>query len=613
MNMKDFIKAVQSQNKVVVLPVPILAWMYKQGIDSLEKYKKFFDYSINDVPSISEYKDGEKAKSRIMEAVDKKEKILIYGDYDADGITSTSIMKLMFKELGVDVSYYINDRKEEGFGIKASRASELLKENYDLYITVDNGISGKEACDLITKSGKDIVVTDHHLPDDDGILPNAYAVLDAKRNDEVARFTDMCGAGLSFMLMLDVFCTIKGISKVEALSNETVRYCISLAGLGTVTDVMPLKDYNRWLVKMSLSLVNQGRAGNIWKMILEPHKADDNVDELKVKSPVTETDYGFTIGPLLNSCQRMERDAMEAVRMFTAESIEEAEKHLYKLREFNKLRKVNTDDSFKMVENALSLENPSDSAIILDGEYSEGIIGLLAGKVCEKYHRPTIIFGRTENGLYKGSARSKKEYGIHIKQALDQCKDLFVEYGGHESAAGITIERKNLVLFRKRFMEICKNADKTNVVEDDVDIKLLNSQFDIEFIKGLEVLAPFGEGFRKPTIGVAGTITSHSSMKNKKNEAEPYLRINLDYGNASFVKFSGNAFNTFETDVKTWNKDAMVDDKPAAIIVGEPSINEFAGRVSAQMFIKEWKPWNYHLQGITIKDNGSRISLMKKA
>lgn len=361
-----------------------------------------------------------KAVDRIITAIDLKEKVIIYGDYDVDGITSITVLKRFLKERGLETDYYIPNRLEEGYGLNKEPLKEIIKNKYTLMITVDCGISGIEEVDFCNNLGVETIITDHHEQPEK--LPNAFAILNAKRKDNRYPFRELAGVGVVFKL-------IQAISiKLQLDSKEYLKY-LDLVCVGTISDIVPLIDENRVIAKLGLKLIKVTKNVGLKELIKESGftKIDSNT-------------VSFGIAPRINACGRMGYPC-DALKLFLTEDKEEASAITKKLNKYNLERQEKEREIFNQALKKLEEEDiDSLSSIILSGDnWHHGVIGIVASKLTERFFKPTVLIC-FENEEGKGSGRSVPGFDLH--NALELLNKYLLKYGGHEMAVRIIFAKK---------------------------------------------------------------------------------------------------------------------------------------------------------------------------
>ena len=413
--------------------------------------------------------DMDKAVNRIIEAINNNEKTVIYGDYDVDGITSSTVLKRYLEERGLHTDIYTPNRLDEGYGLNVQAINKIASEGYKLIITVDCGITGKVEVDEAKKLGIDIVITDHHEPTEK--LPSAIAVVDAKRKDSVYPFKGLAGVGVAFK-------TMQAISMKLGLSEETYLKYMDIVCIGTIADIVPLKDENRVISKLGLKLIKQTRNVGIKNLLT-------STGYRKIDSSTV----SFGMAPRINACGRMGHEKT-AVELFLTNDTEEAKQITQELNKYNQQRQ---DIEKNIFEEAKKLIDEKQGPCIVIGKenWHHGVIGIVASKITELYGKPSILLCY-EDDIAKGSGRSIK--GFDLFEALEQCNENIEQFGGHNMAIGITIRKEKLNKFINEFEEYAKEKNIESIVPViKIDEKIELKDIDIEDIRQLKLLEPFGE------------------------------------------------------------------------------------------------------------------------
>ena len=443
---------------------------------SLEKkLKSRFDkegfLSLSNLPHPSTFKDMDKATHRIVQAIHRGEKIVLIGDYDVDGVTSTTLMKLFFNEIGVELEWIIPNRFRDGYGLSANIIPRIV--DYDLAITVDNGIAAVEAATLCKEHNIELIITDHHLLPK--VLPNAYAIIDQKQEDCDFPYDEVCGAQIAWYLIVS-------LKKALNVTVDTKSY-IGLVSIAIIADMMPLQHINRAMVLAGLQLLNRSKLPAIQAF---KEKLD--------KELFTAEDIGFQIAPVLNSAGRME-DAKYAVAFLLSENIYDARVRLDRLVEFNDNRKAVEQE---ITQEALTQVNPNDSVIVVNGDdWHEGVVGIVAARVGRIHEKPTIVLTKSENGDLKGSGRSF--HACNLFKITQECRELLNRFGGHHAAIGLSLPIENLELFKEK-LQINYQAEKLDEVLIDPDIvgELSFSHIDFKLVNMMKKYEPYGQGNPRP-------------------------------------------------------------------------------------------------------------------
>lgn len=449
-----------------------------------KKFGKDFDKEKYLNPSLSFLRDAKKLKNidlaveKINNAIHDNKKILVYGDYDADGICASTILYLHFKSLGANVDVFIPNRFENGYGLSVE-AIEIVLEDYhpDLIVTVDLGITAVEEVEIIKQEGVDIIITDHHLPLSE--VPDCL-LIDPKYDNSEYGFDGLCGTGVAYKL-------------VEAISGRAVaNNYLDLVAIATVGDIVPLVDENRVLAKFGLDKINSGNCLESIKFLKE---------KLEIEK-LTSTDISFKIVPRLNSSGRMD-DAKKVFNYLIQTDKRALEEAYMEIDSDNNLRLATIDKSNKLVDKLLQKNNFNEPSILLKGDFHEGTVGIVASRIVQSFHKPTIIFAKTENGTLKGSGRSIESIDLH--KIISGFVDKLVNFGGHKMAVGLEIEEDFFdefkTLLNQKILEISSPEDFL-IQTKPADIMLEEEDLDGSFARNLDVLEPFGEGNEKPCLAI---------------------------------------------------------------------------------------------------------------
>ena len=478
-----------------------------KGAVTREKAEKMF---LGSTPLSDPYlmKDMDKAVERILAAVGNGEKIVIYGDYDVDGVCATATLFTCLENMGANVFYKLPNREKDGYGLNANILQSLKNKGVDLVVTVDNGIAAISEVEFANSIGLDIIVTDHHLPK--GEIPPALAVVDPLRADDTSPCKTLCGAGVAFKLV----CALEDADPMEMLD-----YYGDFVAVGTVADLMLLEGENRTIVKAGLALINEGMRQGFNSLI--------EISGLGGKE-ITSENIAYAIGPRINAAGRM-ADPTIALELLLSEDEAEAMILAQQLENENHKRQ---DIQNKMAEDitqelSANPEFVKDRVIVVWGEnYHPGVVGIVASRLVENYAKPAIVLTR-DGESFKGSGRSVSSFNLH--RALEQTKHLLVRYGGHELAAGLTIEEENLEQFRREINSVAGSVsgmEKTESLKVDCVVDI--DEISVDSVMQLGYLAPFGNGNPTPLFmienaQVAGVYPvsdgKHLRIKVKKGAA----------------------------------------------------------------------------------------------
>ncbi|RPH95582.1 MAG: single-stranded-DNA-specific exonuclease RecJ, partial [Calditrichaeota bacterium] len=465
------------------VPSVIAQILYRRGVTDRAGANRFFDPSLDQLYDPFLLKDMSQAVERLRRGLLSNQVILIYGDYDVDGITSVSFLYLLLKELGANISYYIPDRQAEGYGLSDKGIEEAKNRQVDLIVTVDCGITGHAEINLAKAAGIDVIVTDHHEPS--LTIPDAVAVVDPKRRDCEYPFKQLAGVGVAYKLA-------QGLLHRMNIDESILEKYIELVAIGTAADIVPLVDENRIFVKAGLDALNNSENTGLRALLRASGLQGREIGTGQIV---------FIIAPRINAVGRM-GDAERAVRLLTTEDESCANDIANILEQENQHRKNVDEEAFhEALEKAEQLFSEGDAPCIVlhkDGWHT-GVIGIVASRVVEKYYRPTILIS-IEDGIGKGSARSIP--GFDLYEALKKCEDLFLGFGGHKYAAGLTIEAEKIEAFKERFENITAHelTAETLAPKLNIEAEIRLNAIDERFVQLLKRFAPFGPQNMRPVF-----------------------------------------------------------------------------------------------------------------
>lgn len=543
------VEEIINNNNVNKLIATILS---NRGITNQKDIDIFLNPTRQDFHNPYQMPDMEIAVERIIKAIENKEKIIIYGDYDVDGITSITVLKSFLKDRGIDAKYYIPNRIEEGYGLNIPAVEKIAKEKYDLMITVDCGISCIEEIRRANELGVQTIVTDHHEVGES--LPEALAVVDCKRKDNKYPFRELAGVGVVFKL-------IQALSiKLNLEEKEYLKY-LDIVCIGTISDIVPLVDENRVISKLGLMLVKQTKNMGLRSIL--------NASGYK---KIDSGAISFGVAPRLNACGRMGH-ADEALKLFLSKDIYEVNELTKKLNDYNKMRqekeKAIYEDALNQIEKNKLYKN---CAIVVGGEnWHHGVIGIVSSKITDLYFKPSILLCY-EDDLAKGSGRSIPGFDLH--EALMKCPDTIERFGGHSMAIGITIKKDKFNDFAKEFEKIAKDAKIDEIIPIiNIDAKINLSDVSRETVESLKQLEPFGEGNKMPIFAFKNLkIYSIRSLSEGK-----HIKMTLKDGN-SVVNAIGFNLGYLADEYRIGDK---ID------VVGTLEINSFNGVDNLQINLKD--------------------------
>lgn len=526
--------------------------LVNRGITENEQMRKFLSPKRNDFYNPFEMPDMEIAVERIIKAIEEKEKVIIYGDYDVDGITSVTVLKSFLEERGIQVSEYIPNRLEEGYGLNKKAVEEIAKNKNTLMITVDCGISAVEEVEYANQLGIETIITDHHEPGNE--IPNALAVVDAKRKDNKYPFRNLAGVGVVFKL-------INAIAiKMNLEEKDYLKY-LDIVCIGTISDIVPLVDENRVIVKLGLRLVEQTKNLGL-KSILKSSGYN------KIDSSV----ISFGVAPRINACGRMGHQE-DALKLFLSKELNEVNELAQKLNDYNKLRQETEkkiyNDAISQIEEKGLKEN--NTIVVMGENWHHGVIGIVSSKITELYFKPSILL--CEDGdSGKGSGRSIP--GFDLYEALTECKDTIDRFGGHSMAIGINVKKEKFEEFKNALENIAKQRNISSIIPIlNIDAQINLDDLNKDMVKSLNELEPFGEGNKNPIFAFKNLkIDSIRALSDGK-----HLKLTLK-DNKNIVNAIGFNLGNLVTEYKIGDK---VD------IVGNLEINSFNGVDNIQINIKD--------------------------
>ncbi|MBU3187727.1 single-stranded-DNA-specific exonuclease RecJ [Clostridium estertheticum] len=569
-------------NKSGVSPV-VAKILINRGFDNEIDIRKFMRASIDDLYDPFLMKDMEKAINIIKLAIENKEKIVVYGDYDADGVTSTVIMYKGLKRSGANVEYYVPDREHEGYGINSDRIRKLNDEGFKVVLTCDNGIAAIEQVKLAKELGLIVIITDHHeLQFDENEsgertfkLPPADAVINPKQKECNYPFKNLCGAGIAFKFVQALFIKIE-------INVKFANEFIEIAGIGTICDVVDLVDENRIIAKNALDMLT-----NTKNLGLRCLKEMLSINDKEIKC----YHVGFQIGPCINATGRLESAAI-SVELLLCEEENRAKELAKTLFDLNKKRQEmtteNVEEVIELIHNS-TFKNDKVLVIYKDTIH-ESIAGIVAGRVRETFNVPTIILTKGKE-TPKGSARSIKEYNLF--EELIKCKELLEKFGGHPMAAGLSIKEENIENLRQKLNIICTLTDEDIKPKIRIDQRMPLGKINYEMINELEQLEPFGKGNSSPLLAEKNIpilkidILGKSANTIKIKCVIPGLNKTIDgiFFNRvdEFIEMLKERYGEEHMNYLTNPRGLKLD------LIYSPQINEYNGRKSIQLKILEFQ------------------------
>ena len=566
----------------------IATLLYNRGYQDPESARSFIRMENEILRNPFDMQDMMKGVERIKKALDNKERIAVYGDYDVDGVTSVCTLYLYLKSKGANVEYYIPNRSGEGYGVSVPAIDAFAENGTTLIITVDTGITANDEVAYAKEKGIDFLITDHHECRSD--LPEAVAVINPHRPDCKYPFKEFAGVGVVFKLICAYEEFITGDSRMNSTLRIIKEYA-DLVAIGTIADVMPIKEENRIIVKYGLSMIeNTNRVGLSALIDVSSNKIDSRRSERFEKgrkarrTKVSSSFIGFTLAPRINAAGRV-RSATLAVELFLSDNYSEAVRIAEQLCAANKERQAEENKIMQQAyEKIEQLDINKNPVIVLDADdWHHGVIGIVSSRITEKYSRPSILVSFEGNdadmdtleNVGKGSGRSIK--GMNLVDALCYCSDQLVKFGGHELAAGLSVTRENLPLFVEKINEFARanlsEKDMVPTVEADCEIDFTDAT--LALADSLQLLEPFGVGNPVPQFVMRGvTVSEITGVSDNK-----HTRFTLTDGKTSI---SAMYFSNSPASLGIYNGD-KVD------ILFNVSVNEWQDRKSVQLIIRDIK------------------------
>ncbi len=506
----------------------------------LNRHKNTTYSKLSDIPKPDSFKDIKKATLRIKKAISENEQITIVGDYDVDGVVSTTIIVDFFKKINIKVNYIIPNRFKHGYGL-SPKIVDMIDEG--LVITVDNGISAVDAAQKLKEKNIDLIITDHHTVGK--VIPDAYAIINPKQEDCTFPFKNICGAQVAWYLCASI--------KKELQVDVNLQDFFDLLCVAIIADIMPMTSLNYTMVKYGLKKIKTSKRPAFVK-----------INEMMKKESFVSDDIGFTIAPKINCAGRMD-DASIALEFLLSNNIYEANDSLQLLEELNCYRKTLQEEIAKQA-NAKS--NTKDNAIIVwDKDWHEGVIGIVASKLSHAYKKPAFIFS-IKDGIAKGSARANAHINLHT--IITQTQDLLLGFGGHKNAAGLSLKASNLEEFKKRINGQLNIEPEELHIELDVLGELDVSCVDIEFLDIIEKFEPYGLENHKPIFKVTNSQIIKTQYFGKDKN---HLKLTL-------------SSNGFIFEALKFHEDREIHKNNIDLLVSVNK-NEFRGEIKPQFFIQE--------------------------
>ena len=527
--------------------------LVNRNIVNEDEIRLFLKPTRNDFHDPFLIKDMDIAVERILKAIENKENVTIYGDYDVDGITSITVLKSFLKDVGLEVNSYIPNRLEEGYGLNREAVKKIVEDGCELMITVDCGISAIEEINYATELGIETIVTDHHEPGNE--LPKALAVIDNKRKDSTYPFRELAGVGVAFKV-------IQALGTKLGLKEESYLKYLDIVCLGTISDIVPLVDENRVIAKLGLMLVEQTKNIGLRSII-------NSSGYKKIDS----TTISFGVAPRINACGRMGK-AEEALELFLSSNINTVNELTKRLNEHNSVRQATEKAIYENVIKQIEKEHLNEKkTLIVTGEnWHHGVIGIVSSKITDMYFKPSILLSFEEDGIGKGSGRSIPGFDLH--EALSKCSDKIEKFGGHSMAVGITVRKEDLEAFKQELEKIAIESKIDEIIPIiNIDAKINLDDISKDMVASLKQLEPYGEANKMPIFAFKNLkIDSIRALSEGK-----HLKLTL--------KDNNNIINAIGFNMGYLVDEYIIGDK--IDVAGVLEINSFNGVDNLQINMKD--------------------------
>ena len=506
----------QVQNQLKLHPI-VARVLVQRGYRSLEAVGTFLDDSLGKLPDPFLMKGLPAAVERLVRAIEKQERVVLYGDYDVDGVSSTALLTSFLRDVGLEVKTYIPHRLAEGYGLNKAAIEKLAAEGMQLLVTLDCGITSHAEIEVANALGVNVIVVDHHAVPE--VMPPAVAVLNPLQPGCDYPTKWLCAGGVTFNLCMGLRKLLREKGAFETRKEPNLRQFLDLVALATVADVVPLVGANRILVTHGLQELTLARRPGV--------KALKTVAGL-LDEQVTAGHVGFRLGPRINAAGRLD-DASVGLRLLLSRDVAEATPLAMQLDEANQERqqieRAMLESALQQAQDAV---NRGARGLVLHADnWHPGVVGIVASRVVERFHRPTVLIG-IHDGVGRGSARSIE--GFHLYDAIKQCSELLERFGGHKAAAGVTVAVDKLEAFRQKFEAICMEKLKPEdlVGRCKVDAKVGVGELDATTVKALQKLQPFGMGNAEPTLALERQAATPRVLQNKTPGEPGHLKLTLD-------------------------------------------------------------------------------------
>ncbi len=562
---------VQEFQRAVGVPAVVAQLLLARGIRSPSEARLFLQAPLNSLHPPESLPGAEQAAQVLWQAVQERRKIVVYGDYDVDGMAGCAILFRALRRLGAEVQYFIPCRLSQGYGLHGEALRELRRQGAEVVVTVDCGIASLEEARLARELGLTLIITDHHLPRAE--LPKAEALVHPQLPDAEAPFPSLSGAAVAFKVVWALCRLASGSSRVSPAAREFLQQMLGYVALATVADVVPLLGENRVLVKHGLDALRHRPTERVRALM--------QVCQLEPPAPSSE-DVAFALAPRLNAAGRLGQ-ARLGVELLSTDSASRAEKLAQFIDQLNHTRRSLEQSIYQAaLKEVKALSDPDPPALVLAGhKWHPGVIGIVAGRLAERFHRPVVLLSLDWNQepVAVGSARSVGEFDLY--QALRACREHLVEFGGHAAAAGLKLRPQALEQFREAFCHWAQQniPPHQRQAELVIDAEVPLGTLTLEAVRQIEQLAPFGFGNPRPVICATGVELA--GPVRTMGGGGRHLSMMLRQGP---VVLRAVAFGQAD-----WAPELTNSPGPLAVAF-EPVINTFQGRRSVELHLADWKP-----------------------
>jgi single-stranded-DNA-specific exonuclease len=543
-NNKD-LEAVKKLAKELNIDSTLSSMLVNRKIQTFNQAKEFFRPSIDKLHDPFLMKDMNLAVDRILRAIENKESIMIFGDYDVDGTSSVALLSMYLKSQGCEIAPYFPDRNIEGYGISIKAVDLAAQNNQNLIIALDCGIKAHDQVNYALEKDINFIICDHHNPD--ASIPSALAVLNPKRKDCSYPFKELCGCGVGFKLIQAL--ELKINNKIDNIINY-----LDLVAIAIAADIVPLVGENRILAHIGIQIINSNPRAGINSLFKNRDKKEFNIGDLM-----------FHIAPRINAAGRIEHASL-ALELLIETDVKKADELALKIESLNNLRRELEKETTNQALDWINKDKKeTNSTVVFNKSWNKGVIGIVASRLIEKHYKPTVVFCESKEGELTASARSVK--GIELYKVLEDCKDTICQFGGHKYAAGLTIKKENYLKFKNKFEESIskvfesKNSESEIVIESEIDLDFITPKF----YRILKQFEPFGPGNRTPMFLTKGLKIKNKELKLGKEKEHIKLNLTQDnirtYSAIGFwlsekfdnIKDCSNFSAVYSIDENTWN------------------------------------------------------------